>query len=261
MTERRERNIALRLRYDGSAYHGWQFQQNALSLQEVLETALRRLTGEELPRGVFGCSRTDAGVHARTYVANFQTRCTIPADRFPAALRPFLPPDLSLVAALDVPEDFHARFSCVGKEYVYRIYGGKAPDPFLYHRAHYYPYPLDIEKMDTAARLICGKRDFKVFMATGSIVKDTCRNVWDCRVEERDGVAEITISADGFLYNMVRIIAGTLVAVSDGKIVVDEIPELIERGDRTKAGVTLPPHGLYLNRIWYASGEASEWIR
>ena len=196
MTERRERNVALRLRYDGSAYHGWQFQQNALTLQEVLETALRRLTGEEIPRGVFGCSRTDAGVHARTYVANFQTRCTIPADRFPAALRPFLPPDLSLVAARDVPEDFHARFSCVGKEYVYRIYGGKAPDPFLYHRAYYYPYPLDIEKMDAAACLICGKRDFKVFMATGSIVKDTCRTVQNCRVEERDGVAEITISAE-----------------------------------------------------------------
>ncbi|MBR5519649.1 MAG: tRNA pseudouridine(38-40) synthase TruA [Clostridia bacterium] len=260
MTERKERNIALRLRYDGSAYHGWQFQQNALTLQEVLETALRRLTGEEIPRGVFGCSRTDAGVHARTYVANFQTKCTIPADRFPAALRPFLPPDLSLVAAVDAGEDFHARFSCIGKEYIYRIYGGKAPDPFLYRRAYYYPYPLHPQIMDDAAKQICGHRDFKVFMASGATVKDTCRTVKTCSVAERDGVTEITISADGFLYNMVRIIAGTLVAVSDGKLSPEEIPALIERGDRTQAGVTLPPHGLYLNRIWYDAGEASEWI-
>ena len=260
MTERRERNVALRLRYDGSAYHGWQFQQNALTLQEVLETALRRLTGEEIPRGVFGCSRTDAGVHARTYVANFQTRCTIPADRFPAALRPFLPPDLSLVAARDVPEDFHARFSCVGKEYVYRIYGGKAPDPFLYHRAYYYPYPLDVEKMDAAARLICGKRDFKVFMATGSIVKDTCRTVQNCRVEERDGVAEITISADGFLYNMVRIIAGTLIGIGQGKLSPDCLSKALVTLNRLDLGVTAPACGLELTRVEYNFEDRKHWF-
>ena len=260
MTERPLRNIALRLRYDGSAYHGWQFQQNAETVQETVENALRRLTGEEIPRGVFGCSRTDAGVHARTYVANFQSNCTIPADRFPAALRPFLPPDISLVAAADVPEDFHARFSCVGKEYIYRIYGGKAPDPFLYRRAYYYPYPLDVSAMDAAASEICGYRDFRVFMASGATVKDTHRTVKTCSVHERDGVVEIVISADGFLYNMVRIIAGTLVAVSDGKLTPAEISSLIENGDRTQAGVTLPPHGLYLNRIWYPQGEVDQWL-
>ena len=254
------RNIALRLRYDGTRYHGWQTQRNAATVQAVVEEAVRRLTGEAIPRGVAGCSRTDAGVHAGVFVANFETGCTIPAERFPAAMRPYLPPDISVVAAAEVADDFHARFSCIKKEYIYRIYGGKAPDPFLYRRALYHPYRLDTAAMNTAAQKLCGRHDFRAFMATGGTVKDTVRTVFACGVEEREGMVNVTVSADGFLYNMVRIISGTLVAVSDGRIAPDAVTEIIEAGDRTRAGVTLPPYGLYLNRIWYPDGEACEII-
>ena len=196
------RNIALLLRYDGAGYHGWQTQQNALTIQETLECAVRRLTGEAIPKGLAGCSRTDAGVHANAYVANFFSNCTIPAERFPAAIRPLLPPDLSVLAAADMPMDFHARFSCTGKEYVYRIYGGSAPDPFRYRRAMYHPYRLDAEKMNAAAACLCGTHDFRAFMAAGATVKDTCRTVYDCHVSSEDGEVTVTISANGFLYNM-----------------------------------------------------------
>ena len=252
------RNIALLLRYDGARYHGWQTQQNALTVQELLEQALRRLTGEKIPKGVAGCSRTDAGVHANAYVANFFSGCTIPAERFPAAMRPFLPPDIAVVRAADVTPEFHARFSCVKKEYVYKLYGGRAPDPFLYRRALYHPYPLNISLMNRAALALCGRHDFRAFMAAGGTVKDTRRTVFSCGVEERGGMAVVTVSADGFLYNMVRIIAGTLIAVSDGRISAGGMPEILQSGDRTLAGVTLPPYGLYLNRIWYPDGEAQK---
>ncbi len=252
------RNIALLLRYDGAGYHGWQTQQNALTIQETLECAVRRLTGEAIPKGLAGCSRTDAGVHANAYVANFFSNCTIPAERFPAAIRPLLPPDLSVLAAADMPMDFHARFSCTGKEYVYRIYGGSAPDPFRYRRAMYHPYRLDAEKMNAAAACLCGTHDFRAFMAAGATVKDTCRTVYDCHVSSEGGEVTVTISANGFLYNMVRIVAGTLIAVSDGKIRPEQLPEMIRSGDRTRLGMTLPPFGLYLNRIWYPAGEAQD---
>lgn len=254
------RNIALLLRYDGARYHGWQAQRNALTVQEVLEKAVRQLTGEEIPKGIAGCSRTDAGVHANAYVASFFSDCTIPAERFPAAVRPFLPPDIAVVRAADVEPGFHARFSCVKKEYVYKIYGGRGPDPFLHRRALYHPYRLDVNLMNMAAVKLCGRHDFRAFMATGGTVKDTKRTVFSCGVEERSGMVVVTVSADGFLYNMVRIIAGTLIAVSDGKIPADGLTKIVKSGDRTQAGVTLPPYALYLNRLWYPGGEAREII-
>ena len=157
--------------------------------------------------------------------------------------------------------EFHARFSCLKKEYIYRFYGGSSPDPFLLHRAHYHPYPLRVDEMNRAAAMIVGYRDFRAFMAAGSVIKDPRRTVLGCCVEAEGDAAKLTISADGFLYNMVRIIAGTLLAVSDGRLNADDIPQLISDGDRTRVGATLPPWGLYLNRIWYPDGEAAELIR
>jgi len=246
------KNIALLLSYVGTSYHGWQRQENAVTVQATLEDALASLTGKAVT--LHGCGRTDAGVHALRYVANFKTDCSVPAERFPAALRPLLPNDIAVSAACEVGEDLHARFSCAKKEYIYKLYAGPSPDPFLYRRAHYTPYPLDVELMDSAAACFAGTRDFRAFAAAGGSVRSTVRTVYECHAEGDEKSATIRITADGFLYNMARIIAGTLLAVSRGKMDGGDIPGLFENGARENAGVTAPPWGLYLNRIWYKDG-------
>ena len=229
----------------------WQSQKNAVAIQDVLSGAILRLTGEPPYQELAGCSRTDAGLHANEFVANFKTNSTIPAERYPLALLPELPPDISVTGAAGVPDDLHSRFSCLKKEYVYKIYYSNVPDPFLRDRAYFHPSPLNAEKMRAAAAHIVGTHDFSAFMASGSAVRNRVRTVFYCEVETHGNYCEIIVCADGFLYNMVRIIAGTLFYVSDGKLSVGSIPEIIKSGDRTMSGVTLPPHGLYLNRVWY----------
>ena len=243
------RNIALLLSYDGTKFHGWQTQENAVSVQETLEIDLHRLTGEEIT--LHGCGRTDAGVHAKNYVASFRTNCTIPADRFPAALRPLLPPDITVWEGKVVPEDFHARFSCVKKEYVYSFYTGPAPDPFLRRYAAYTPYPLRLEEMQKAAAYYVGTHDFAAFCASGSVVKSTVRNVFSSKVVQEGPLTRFYVSADGFLYNMVRIMAGTLLYVSLGKLAAEDVPSVLSGKRRVDAGITAPPQGLCLNRVWY----------
>jgi tRNA pseudouridine38-40 synthase len=245
------KNIAIAVKFDGSAYHGWQSQKNAVALQDVISEAIYKTTGEKPYPELTGCGRTDAGVHAVGYVANFKTDMRIPEEKFPLAILPKLPPDVSVVKAREVPPDFHARFSCLKKEYVYKIYHQNVPDPFLNRRAYFHPYPLDIDKMKKAAAYITGRHDFSAFRATGSAVKDCVRTVFSCEIKKKGKSVEIVVTADGFLYNMVRIISGTLLYVSDGKISADDMPAILESGDRTLAGITLPPHGLYLNRVWY----------
>ncbi len=254
-------NIALLLSYDGSNFHGWQSQKNAVAIQDLIQQSLAQLPDTRIHGEVTGCSRTDAGVHARCYVANVHMDCPVPTDRLPYALLPYLPPEIAVLAAKEVEPEFHARFSCLRKEYCYHLYSGKRPDPFRYKRAYYHPYPLQIERMQIAAEQIVGEQDFKVFMASGGTVKTTVRTVDTCVVEPTEDGAVLRIAANGFLYNMVRIIAGTLLYVSDGRIGEREIAKLIQAGDRTAAGLTLPPDGLYLNRIWYPRGEAREWLQ
>lgn len=255
------KNIALSLRFDGSLYHGWQSQKNAAAIQDILSRAILRLTGKPPYPELAGCGRTDAGVHANEFIANFGTNSTIPAERYPQALLPHLPPDISVRDAAQVSPEFHSRFSCKKKEYVYKIYHSNLPDPFLYNRAYFHPYALNAEKMRAAARHIVGTHDFSAFMAAGSVVRSHTRTVFYCEVEECRTHCEIIVCADGFLYNMVRIIAGTLLYVSDGKLLAEDIPQIIESRDRTMSGMTLPAHGLYMNKVWYGDEPGLTGIR
>ena len=243
------RNIALRLSYDGSAYHGWQVQKNEISVAETLETALTKICGH--PVKTVGCGRTDAGVHALRYCANFRTDCRIPIDRFPLAVNSRLPGDISVSDAVEAPEDFNAIGSCLKKEYIYRILNSAVPDPFLQKRACFYPQRLDLSLMQQAARAFEGTHDFKAVRSLGTETKTTVRTVYWCRAEKEGDLITISICADGFLYNMCRAMVGTMVYASYGKLLPEEIPALLEKGDRRLTGPTMPPQGLYLNRLWY----------
>ena len=236
--------------YDGTFYHGFQRQKNGVTVQECLENAIKELTGEEIT--VYGCGRTDAGVHAVNYTANFHSCTKIPAEKLPLALNAYLPPDIRIFEASDAARDFHARFSAVGKTYIYRIVTGSVYNVFLKNYSWFYPGTLNIDEMRKAAVYFVGKHDFKAFMAAGSPRKTTVRTVTELELFKKgENEIEIEISADGFLYNMVRIIAGTLLYVGCGKLKEDEIPCIIASGDRTRAGVTAPPEGLALREVHY----------
>ena len=243
------RNIAIRLSYLGSAYHGWQTQAGLPTVQQTLERAVEKTVGRRTH--VTGCGRTDAGVHALRYCANFRTDCSIPADRIPLALNSRLPADIAVSAAVDAPEDFNAIGSCIQKEYIYKIHNSRIRDPFLDSRACFWPAPLDAAAMDAAAAAFVGTHDFAAVRSVGTQTKTTVRTVHWCRAERDGDTITVSVCANGFLYNMVRAIVGTLVYASDGKIAPEEIPALLEQGDRRLTGPTMPPQGLYMHRVWY----------
>ncbi len=243
------KNIAMRIMYDGTKYHGWQFQKNGITIQQVIEEALSDLTGEEIK--VTGCSRTDAGVHALEYVLNFKSNTNIPAEKLPYALNYRLNKDITAIEAWEADQEFNARFSSKGKRYVYRIWNGKMRNPFYIGYSWYLPYNLDREKIKSAAKFFEGKHDFSAFMAAGGSQKTTIRTIRDCSVETDGDLIEITVEADAFLYNMVRIITGTLVEVGLGRIECDAVPDIIKSGDRRKSGLTAPPEGLFLKKVFY----------
>ena len=243
------KNIALRLRYDGSRYHGWQVQKNAVTVAQTMEEALAKVCGERVK--LTGCGRTDAGVHALRYCANFHSGCTVPVDRLPLAVNSRLPDDIAVVDAVEVPDDFNAIGSCVKKEYVYKILNSRIPDPFLADRVCFYPHRLDISLMQAAARAFEGTHDFKAVRSEGTQTKTTVRTVYWCRAEKDGDLITVSICANGFLYNMCRAMVGTMVYASYGKLIPEEIPALLEKRDRRLTGPTMPPQGLYLNRVWY----------
>lgn len=243
------KNIALRLRYDGSRYHGWQVQKNAITVAQTMEEALAKVCGERVK--LTGCGRTDAGVHALRYCANFHSDCTVPVDRMPLAVNSRLPDDITVVDAVEVPDDFNAIGSCVKKEYVYKILNSRIPDPFLADRVCFYPQRLDISLMQAAARAFEGTHDFKAVRSEGTQTKTTVRTVYWCRAEKDGDLITVSICANGFLYNMCRAMVGTMVYASYGKLIPEEIPALLEKRDRRLTGPTMPPQGLYLNRVWY----------
>lgn len=243
------KNIALRLRYDGSRYHGWQVQKNAVTVAQTMEEALAKVCGERVK--LTGCGRTDAGVHALRYCANFHSGCTVPVDRLPLAVNSRLPDDIAVVDAVEVPDDFNAIGSCVKKEYVYKILNSRIPDPFLADRVCFYPQRLDISLMQAAARAFEGTHDFKAVRSEGTQTKTTVRTVYWCRAEKDGDLITVSICANGFLYNMCRAMVGTMVYASYGKLIPEEIPALLEKRDRRLTGPTMPPQGLYLNRVWY----------
>lgn len=243
-------NIALILSYDGTNYHGWQIQKNGASVQETLTGAVARLLGQKVT--VSGVGRTDAGVHARRYVANFRADCTIPMDRLPFALNAQLPEDIAVSGAAVVPERFDARFDCSRKEYAYYLYPSRLRDPFKSGRAYRYPYELDAARMQAGARHFVGKQDFAAVRSVGTPVKSTVRTIFHCEVEPcGEGMLRIRVCGDGFLYNMVRAIAGTLAYVGSGKLAPEDVRRILDSRDREAAGPTLPACGLFLNRLWY----------
>ena len=250
--------LFIKIRYDGTRYAGYQVQNNALTIQEVLNKALADLFGFECD--LTGCSRTDAGVHALCFCATVQKRgesslqTNIPCEKIPFALNFRLPDDISVFYAKWVEDDFHARYSVRSKTYEYHILNTPFKDPFQVNRAYHYPKFLsdnDIKLMQAAASNLCGRYDFSSFMASGSSVTDTVRTVYECSVRREAENVIIKISADGFLYNMVRIISGTLLEVGKGNIDPDHIFTIIESKNRTLAGSTLPAHGLYLTEVNY----------
>lgn len=238
------KNIALLLQYKGTAYHGWQRQNNAVTVQEVLEGAVAQLFPDA--GHVYGCGRTDAGVHALSYVCNFHSESNIPDDKISYAINCLLPDDIRVLAAKAVPRDFHSRYSIQKKRYKYKILNTPHGDVFQKDLAWHCGYRLDVEKMQNACAAFCGEHDFSTFCASGSQAKDFVRTVYSLDISQNGSLVELDICGNGFLYNMVRIIAGTLAYVGDGRIAVGDIDEIIASRDRTRAGITAPPYGLYM---------------
>ena len=243
------KNIALKLMYNGAAYHGWQVQKDLPTVAETLEKALSSVCGGRVK--VTGCGRTDAGVHAERYVANFRTDSRIPCERLPLAVNTRLPEDIAVAAAFEVDEGFNAIGSCLKKEYTYRIYNSRIRDPFYVDRAYFYPKRLDEAVMDRAARAFEGKHDFRAVRSVGTETRTTVRTIYYCYVTRSADLLELKVCANGFLYNMVRAITGTALYAAEGKLTPEDIPAILESGNRTLAGPTVPPGGLYLTRLWY----------
>ena len=242
-------NIKLNLQYDGTEYHGWQIQKNSVTVQETVKNAIEKITGENVV--LIGCGRTDTGVHAENYVCNFHTSSKMGADRFPYALCAMLPKDIVCFGASEVDEDFHASRSAVGKRYVYRILNREFPDAVLCRYAWHYKYPLEIDKMREAAAAFLGKHDFIGFASSGFSVKTTVREIYSLDISRKNDLITIDITGNGFLYNMVRIITGTLAAAGNGKINAADMKDIIESRDRQRAGITAPPEGLCLKEVYY----------
>ena len=242
-------NYLLRLSFDGTRYHGWQLQERDRTVQGEIEQAAERIFGR--PVRVSGCSRTDAGVHARNFICNFLVPKQMEPFKLRAAMNFYLPEDIAVLECRTVPDDFHARFSCTGKEYLYQIWNGRVRNPFLNAQALHINYPLDEKKMDAAARYFIGRHDFSAFCATGSTVTSTVRTVSAASVVRDGDLVLFRVSADGFLYNMVRIMTGTLIYISNGKIPMESMPSLVSGGARKNSGYTVPAQGLYLNQVFY----------
>lgn len=243
------RNILMILRFDGTAYHGWQVQKNAVTVQETLQDAAKHILGKR--ENITGCSRTDTGVHANMYCCNMRTEHPMDCEKLATALNAVLPRDIAVLQCKEVPFEFHARYDCKSKEYIYRINDSGIKDPFDYKYSYFRPYPLDTEFLSKEASGYLGAHDFSAFCAAGSSVKDTVRTVSGAKFERDGNIAVFRVEADGFLYNMVRIMVGTLLDISAGKIPPGSIPEIIDSLDRNRAGFTAPAEGLFLNKIIY----------
>ena len=243
------KNIAARLAYDGTSYHGWQVQKTDTTVAGVLESALTRLCRHTVK--VHGCGRTDAGVHAERYCFNFKTSSSIPIERMPLAINSLLPPDIAVQETVVAPDDFDSNLSCIKKEYTYRIFNSRIRDPFWKDKAYFYPSKLNMPLMREAAAHFVGTHDFAAVRSVGTVTKTTIRTVFWYEIKEADNLIELSVCADGFLYNMARAMAGTLLYVSEGKILPGELPAILDTKDRRLTGPTVPPGGLYMTRIWY----------
>ena len=243
------RNIKLVIEYDGKSFNGWQKQPNKLNIQGEIEKAIGEITGEEIE--LIASGRTDAGVHSLGQVANFKTNSKIDIEKFPYAINSKLKKSIVIKSAEEVPERFHSRYSVHSKTYRYTINNSKFGTALYRDMEYHFPIKLDEKKMQEAAKYFEGEHDFKAFKASGTSSKSSVRIIYKAVVKRQDDRVIIELTGNGFLYNMVRIIAGTLVDVGIGKIEPEEIKNIIEEKDRKKAGKTLPARGLCLLEVQY----------
>ena len=250
--------VLLYLSFLGTNYCGYQIQPNGITVQQRLNEAAKALFGYDCD--IVGCSRTDSGVHANCFCATVSKKgidgldTTIPVEKIPVAMSNFLPQDISVFDAKVVSDDFHARYDVKYKEYVYRIWNRFERDPFYFDRAYHYPKKIDdiaMMRMNDAAGRFIGTHDFSAYMRADSDVASTVRTIYDAQVIRNGDLIEFKVSADGFLYNMVRILTGTLLAVAENKISPEDIEKITLSRDRKMAGMTVPPQGLYLNKVVY----------
>lgn len=243
------RNLLVTLRFDGRTFCGWQVQKNAPTVMQAFQDALEAVLKHR--PDVKGCSRTDSGVSAAMYCVSFLTDNRIPCERLVPALNVKLPPTIAAIACREVPQDFHARYSCRGKRYCYRILNSAVRDPFYEGLALHLPHHLDVDFLHTQAQQFVGTFDFAAFQNSGSSVEDTVRTIFDCSVIRRGDLIEFSVAGDGFLYNMVRIMTGTLLDISQGNLAANSIPDIIASRERSRAGMTAPARGLMLMEVFY----------
>lgn len=244
-----KRNIRLAVAFEGTAYHGWQIQNNSPTIQGLLAEAISRITGETVT--LTGSGRTDAGTHARRLVANFFTGSRIPTAQLVRALNGMLPRDIRILTARQVPFRFHARRDAVSKVYRYQIYLGPVLAPHLAREHFHFPYRIDISRMETAARLFVGEHDFASFAKASASSSSTIRRIFQCTLKKQGRRLILTVRGNGFLHHMVRNMAGTLLEVGRGTITLDDFRELFVKRDRRLAGFTAPAHGLVLIKVQY----------
>lgn len=247
------RNLKVEICYNGTRYHGYQYQINAYTVQEAVEKALAKIMQESVR--ISGCSRTDTGVHARSYFFSFTTESDIPCGGLVKGMNTLLPNDIAVKACTEEAEEFHARFSSVGKRYIYKIHNGKVRDPFSENLALMYCYGLDDEKLRRCARYFEGTHDFSSFCASASDVEDKTRTIYKTDVRRSGDEVEIEFIGDGFLHNMVRIMVGTMIFYNEDKFDDNYIKSLFEIPDRTRAGKTAAACGLYLDKVYYDETE------
>ncbi len=239
--------------YRGTNYHGFQIQNNAVTVQEVLQKGVSVVLNEKV--SIIGCSRTDTGVHANQFCFNVHTNSQINTRGFIRGVNGHLPDDISILSCEEVPENFHARFDCKGKEYIYKIHCSESKNPFASDLMLHYRRKLDLDAIRKASSYFVGTHDFSSFCADCTNVSTTIRTIYSLKIENYDDTVIVLVKGDGFLYNMIRIIVGTLIDVSEGRFLPDDIPEIITAKNRLRAGRTAMAHGLYLNRVFYNEKE------
>lgn len=248
------RNLLLTLSYCGKNLHGWQIQDNALTVQEVFQDALYQIIHER--PDIKGCSRTDSGVHANMYCVSMKIEHPITEDHLMMAMNRYLPDDVAVTQVRRVEDDFHARYSCKGKEYVYKVWNSRVRNPFLHDLALHYRYEMDVEKLNQEAQAFVGAHDFTSFCTLDKREKgDFTRTVKYFTVQREGDLVTFTVAADGFLYNMVRIMVGTLLAMNNGRIPFGTLSDIFKAENRKAAGPTAPACGLYLNKVFYDDHE------
>ena len=243
------KNYRVKMAYRGTNYHGFQRQSNAMTVQQAVEEAMSGLLGENVT--IYGCSRTDAGVHAREFYFSFKTENPIPPRGIIFGTNARLDDDIALLSCEEMPPDFHARYNCKGKEYEYLVHNSEIKDPFYSDAAYRLSRHIDETLLDSEAKHFIGEHDFKSFCSADCEKENTTRTIYSFDVKRKGTLVSFRVAGNGFLYNMVRIMVGTLISIGEGKLEQGSVPRLLAERDRTLSGRTVPPQGLYLDRVFY----------